>query len=398
VSFPTDLSPTEETQARAMLTELAERFIEQGHLRTQAWREVFERTWRHPYVPAYHPDRDTPAVLCLGATRHQWLDTVYSDTTLLTKLMPLPLDRTLRPAMTTIYTSSSTLPSLVLSMLELLDVADRHRVLEIGTGSGYNAALLCERLGSTQVSSVDIDPELIDLARERLTANGYTPTLDAVDGVGGYSEGAPYDRIISTCAVPAVPTAWLTQAAPGAVILTDVHGPLGGTLARLTVDEHGTATGPFVPHWAGFMTMRHSDVPQLPPWPRLAHTEQQSWTTIDPNPIMHEGLFGFVLQWMVPNTTRGPGTDQDGQPTVFLLDRDGARAEVASTPTAQGYLVRQQGERRLWDEVEHAVKFWEGEGRPSYEHFGITATATAQHVWYRSPDSGITWPLPSSGW
>jgi Protein-L-isoaspartate(D-aspartate) O-methyltransferase (PCMT) len=138
VSFPTDLSPAEEAQARAMLTELADRFVARGELRTPQWREVFERTWRHPYVPAYHPDRDTPAVLCLGATRSQWLEAVYSDTTLLTKLMPLPMDRTLRPAMTTIYTSSSTLPSLVLNMLELLDVTEGHRVLEVG--SGYNAA------------------------------------------------------------------------------------------------------------------------------------------------------------------------------------------------------------------------------------------------------------------
>jgi len=158
VSFPTDLSPAEEAQARTMLTELADRFVARGELRTQQWREVFERTWRHPYVPAYHPDRDTPAVLCLGATRSQWLEAVYSDTTLLTKLMPLPMDRTLRPAMTTIYTSSSTLPSLVLNMLELLDVAEGHRVLEVGTGSGYNAALLCERLGSAQITSLDIDP------------------------------------------------------------------------------------------------------------------------------------------------------------------------------------------------------------------------------------------------
>ncbi|MGH4017941.1 MAG: hypothetical protein ACRDT0_01580, partial [Pseudonocardiaceae bacterium] len=51
-----------------------------------------------------------------------------------------------------------------------------------------------------------------------------------VDGAGGYPPGAPYDRIIATCAVPAIPLAWLAQAAPGAVILADVHGPIGGTL------------------------------------------------------------------------------------------------------------------------------------------------------------------------
>jgi len=171
------------------------------------------------------------------------LGAVYSDTTLITKVMPVPLSRALRPSTGTIYTSSSTVPSLVVEMLEELDVADGHRVLEIGTGTGYNAALLCARLGSAQVTSVDIDPELVDLARERLAANGHTPTLAAVDGQAGYPQGAPYDRIISTCAVPAIPDAWLQQSTPGAVILTDVRGSLAGTLTRLTVDGKGTAVG-----------------------------------------------------------------------------------------------------------------------------------------------------------
>jgi methyltransferase of ATP-grasp peptide maturase system len=395
VRSPTDLSPAEQARAGARLVEMAERFTERGELCTPAWREVFERTWRHPYVPAYHPDRDTAAVLCLGASRAEWLDAVYSDTTLLTKLMPIPLDRAFRPAMTTMYTSSSTLPSLVLSMLERLDVAEGHRVLEVGTGSGYNAALLCERLGSAQVTSVDIDPELVDLARERLAANGYTPTLAAVDGQHGYPDGAPYDRVISTCAVPAVPRAWLSQAAPGAVILTDVHGLFGGTLVRLTVDEHGRASGRFVPHWAGFMDLRHDVHPAAhDPWPWLTPgDEQRSWTTINPSPILAPGLFGFVLQWQVPDTTYGPSTDEDGQPTVLLHGRDGSVAEVATTPTARGYLVRQYGERRLWDQVEEAAEFWDSEGQPSYERFGITATTEDQFVWYDDPHGPRRWPL-----
>ncbi len=165
---PTDLSPEEQLRARGRLTELAEQFTAKDILRTPVWQEVFERTWRHPYVPGYYPDKDTPCVLCVDPSRRgEWLDAVYSDTTLITKVVQVQLSRELRPATGMAFTSSSTLPSLVLEMVEELDVADGHRVLEIGTGTGYNAALLCGRLDSAQVTSVDIDPELVDLARER---------------------------------------------------------------------------------------------------------------------------------------------------------------------------------------------------------------------------------------
>jgi len=397
VNYPTDLSPEEKEQARIRLADLAEQFTAKRILRSRVWREVFERTWRHPYVPGYYPDKDAPCVLCVDpAQRSRWLDAVYSDTTLITKVMPVPLSRVLRPATGTIYTSSSTAPSLVLEMLEELDVAEGHRVLEIGTGTGYNAALLCQRLGSTQITSVDIDPELIDLARERLAAHGHTPTLAAVDGQNGYPPGAPYDRILSTCAVPAIPNAWLAQAAPGAVILTDVHGSLGGTLARLTVDEHGTAVGRFVPHWAGFMTMRHAidQVETSRPW--VCEPSSESVTSIDPAPLARHDLFGFIVQWHLPDVTRAHTLSDDGQPVVDLVADDGSRAEIAMTPGPTGYRVCQYGPQRLWDRVEEAASFWNNEGRPSYERFGITATPQSQHVWYDDPAGPYYWPLRSN--
>jgi protein-L-isoaspartate O-methyltransferase len=63
----------------------------------------------------------------------------------------------------------------MIRMLEALDVHSGHRVLEIGTGTGYNAALLSHRLGDTQVFSVDIDADLVELASQRLARTGYHP-------------------------------------------------------------------------------------------------------------------------------------------------------------------------------------------------------------------------------
>jgi protein-L-isoaspartate O-methyltransferase len=108
--------------------------------------------------------------------REQWLDAVYRDQTLITKVVQVQFQPPLAPGSYPMYTCSSTAPALMLSMLEALNVTDDSQVLEIGTGTGYNAALLCQRLGSDRVTSVDIDPELIELARARLAANGYHPT------------------------------------------------------------------------------------------------------------------------------------------------------------------------------------------------------------------------------
>src|SRR5262249_15882333 len=159
--------------------------IAEGILRDPQWQAVFQRTWRHPYVPVYYSDLGTGPAVCAAnhAQRADWLAAVYSDVSLITKIVRVPTPR--GPGYQT-FTRSSTLPSLMLAMLEALDITDGCRVLEIGTGSGYNAALLCERLGDELVTSIDIDSELIDLAERRLAANGYTPTLAAADGAKGY--------------------------------------------------------------------------------------------------------------------------------------------------------------------------------------------------------------------
>ncbi|MGH3800702.1 MAG: methyltransferase domain-containing protein [Pseudonocardiaceae bacterium] len=397
LTYPTDLTPHEQQAAQARLHEMAGKFTADGDLRTPQWREVFQRTWRHPYVPSYYPEIGAQCLLSIDPQRRgEWLAAVYSDQTLFTKVVQVPLSPALRPGTYPILTSSSTLPSLVLTMLEALDVADGHRVLEIGTGSGYNTALLCERLGGERVTSVDIDPELVELATERLAANGYTPTLTAADGVGGYPPGAPYNRIIVSCSVPAIPPAWLEQAVPGAVIVVDVRGQLGGTVVRLTVDDSGVATGRFLPFGSSFMPLRHT--PDIPPSEVIWEPEGErveSLTDVDPTLLHTDGLLGFVAQWHLPEVSRGPLTE-DCEPGIHLRAPNGSRASVRSAPTHGRFPVTQYGPRRLWDEVAEAHGFWERAGRPRYDRFGITATTTDQYVWYDHPGSEHRWPLPVS--
>ncbi|HEY4008065.1 MAG TPA: methyltransferase, FxLD system, partial [Pseudonocardia sp.] len=117
--------------------------------------------------------------------------------------------------------SSASQPSMVAIMLEQLALRIGHRVLEIGTGTGYNAALMAQLVGpSGAVVSVDIDDDLVLSARGHLDAAGIAGvTLATRDGALGYSEGAPYDRIVLTVGSWDIQPAWWDQLAPGGRLL-----------------------------------------------------------------------------------------------------------------------------------------------------------------------------------
>lgn len=113
--------------------------------------------------------------------------------------------------------SSASAPGVVAGMLEQFDVRPGHRVLEIGTGTGYNAALLAQLVGSAgEVATVDIDEEVVQGARECLATAGYSGvSVVCGDGEFGCSDHAPFDRIVVTGGAWDLPPAWSDQLAPG---------------------------------------------------------------------------------------------------------------------------------------------------------------------------------------
>lgn len=116
-------------------------------------------------------------------------------------------------------------PTMVALMLEQLEVRPGGRVLEIGTASGYNAALLAALVGDGHVVTVELDDELAELAAGRLRD---TPNVTVITGDGrhGHLARAPYDGIIVTAGAPAVAPAWKDQLAAGGrlVVPLDVVG------------------------------------------------------------------------------------------------------------------------------------------------------------------------------
>lgn len=142
-------------------------------------------------------------------------------------------------------TSSSSAPPIMARMLDALALAPGMRVLEIGTGTGYNAALLTHLTGPGTVTTVELDPELATHARAALDTTGYQVSVITGDGAAGHPSGAPYDRVVATAAVHTVPYPWVNQARPGGLIVAPWAPTFhpDGPLVVLTVGEGGTAQG-----------------------------------------------------------------------------------------------------------------------------------------------------------
>lgn len=123
-----------------------------------------------------------------------------------------------------VATSSASQPSMMAIMLEQLDLRPGQRVLEIGAGTGYNAALMARIIGpSGTVTAVDIDEDLVERAAANLASAGVDGVeLVAADGALGHPPGAPYDRIVLTVGSGDIRPEWVAQLVPGGRLLLPI--------------------------------------------------------------------------------------------------------------------------------------------------------------------------------
>lgn len=120
------------------------------------------------------------------------------------------------------------------------------RVLEVGTGTGWTAALLSHLVGEENVTSIEVDVAVAEQAAKNVSAAGFQPNLVVGDGAIGFSDRAPYDRVHVTCGVHTMPYTWVAQCRPGAVIVAPFSTECGADVAVcLSVGEDGTAEGRF---------------------------------------------------------------------------------------------------------------------------------------------------------
>jgi protein-L-isoaspartate(D-aspartate) O-methyltransferase len=201
------------TPLRLRLVEELER---RRAVRTAAVRQAFLRVPRECFVPEY----------AAGAG----LDAVYANEIIVTKSdeRGFPL-------------SSSSEPQVMAAMLERLQLADGMRVLEVGAGTGYNAALLRAVVGERgHVVSMDIDADTAALARNHLETAGFTVEVVCGDGYAGHAKGAPFDRIVATGSTGTISMAWRDQLVEGGLLEVPLQVAEIGPLAIATFRRIGS--------------------------------------------------------------------------------------------------------------------------------------------------------------
>jgi methyltransferase of ATP-grasp peptide maturase system len=378
--------------ATAARQAMAEGLRRRGFLDDPRWYRAFAEVPRESFLPAgflrqgFGPTGAEWATMRPGA--EGYLGEVYRDAPLVTQVGGHTTPADLEDGATAAgdATCSSTQPSLMALMLDALGIEDGMRVIEIGTGVGYNAAILAHRLGPANLTSIEYDPGLAESARTALHA--YTGSDDPLvitgDGAAGHPGRAPYDRLIATCSFPAIPAAWLQQLRPGALLIANLYRPLNtGILALLRIQDDHTALGRIAPHYGGFMPTRTTA--GIDPLAR----HKETWRELEdaetrPSDlglaVLEDDGFRLHASFTLNIADLRLTSDDPDEQALWLFGADGSAARA--TPSGDGTTVIEHGPTKLWTALEQAHEQYQQLGRPHRGTYRITATSADQHIWH----------------
>lgn len=375
--------------ARERNDAIIDRMKAAGTIRSPEIERAFRNIPRHPFLP------------------EKTLEEVYVDDAVVTHLDPL----------SGMAISSSSQPSVMALMLEWLQVRPGMNVLEIGAGTGYNAALLAELAGETgQVCTLDVEAAFCEEARAHLkAAGGIQPQVVCADGWHGYSQAAPFDRILVTAHADDIAPPWLDQLREGGLLVLP-WGPLPGTQFGLTFRKEGGRLVQVASSYLGFMALRGAYGPRSQSentdgwkWEGRITTEEAAWLSRLPTeaawerscPLpenLTEGLFQLALRFFIAVQTprvvqglrpvkrtwrpisQGPGTEaaEAAPAEAYQLEMrfglaDPANGSVCFLETGPpGKLIGWGGEE-MAKEMESLVQQWLDLGQPGPERMRLTA-------------------------
>lgn len=362
---------------------------EKGALKSPHWIGAFRSVPRETFVPRFTIGHGKDARV-YEQRDAEYPEATYRDTSLVTRW-----DSGGSPI------SSSSTPSLMARMLEAF-TPDTGPVLEIGTGTGYNCALLCHHFGANRVVSVDVDPELTANAQEKLAALGYEPTIITGDGTDGHPGRAPYGGILATCGVDRIPPEWLRQVRPGGIIVTNI----GSGIARLTVDDEHNAAGGFLPDSAKFMRARPTPghvTEKAAKYTKLIArgTGRQLTAQLPEHPegsaallreLVHaEALEISLNQHEVVAMTLTPAEGAKIHGLMHPPTGSWARVTLAEQNTVE---VMHDGPLDLWTERISLLSGWLAAGRPSPENYRLSVDVHGRHSLHRAGAVGDAWHFP----
>jgi protein-L-isoaspartate(D-aspartate) O-methyltransferase len=339
---------------------------DKGVIRTPRIETAFLQVPRESFVPAFFVrDPTTNRMVWHEVTMADpnYLEKVYQDDALVTHL-----DARQFPD------SSSSKPSIMAMMLEALDIQPGHSVLEIGTGTGYHAALLASLTGDASlVTTLDRDDLLLAQARQAIEEHGGTGMhIVKADGFEGYPLHAPYDRIIATASVPTVPMAWVEQLRVGGKLVMDLQGSLTASGFLLIEKTTEGITGQFHAQPLYFMplVMEKQTTPQLPSTDVTQNPCLGSFV-LEKGHVFPDILFDMAFRWFLQWRIYGCKISHRKQ----LRDGEEIHAIYLMESWNQGVIRLRKEEDRwygsiynapsVWHDVQQAYEEWVRLGRPN---------------------------------
>jgi protein-L-isoaspartate(D-aspartate) O-methyltransferase len=384
----------ESSSPDALRAALVEKLRAKGCLGAPALASAFATVPRHLFVP------DVP------------VEEAYRDHWIATKRLP---DGEV--------ISSSSQPEIMAIMLDQLDVRPGHRVLEIGAGTGYNAALLAHLVGpGGSVTAVDIDDDIVTAARAHLAEAGVSRVrVVCADGWEGLADDAPYDRIIATVGAHDISPTWRAQLARGGRILLPLS--VAAVQASVAFDERDGVLESASARGCSFMRLRGVAALSMRPvavgpepaprvWPRGTHTVDGAATLqLLQTPsrelptdltVARRELYDAIVVWLAfhqPTSTwftaEGTAVTAGLVPELFeggplsassygLFEPNGVALLVRRPPVPDersshvALAVRCHGDAEVGERLHAALRAWDRAGRPGLARLRIRAIPIEQ--------------------